>query len=51
MKAVISNLEFFEKIAKEIEAEVKKSSSLMVALTKVIRKYQEELRKIMMGVK
>jgi len=51
MKAVIENPEFFEKIAKETEAEMKKGVGQMAASMKVMRKYQSELQKIMSGVK
>jgi mRNA-degrading endonuclease RelE of RelBE toxin-antitoxin system len=51
MNAVIKNPEFFEKIAKEIEVETKNGASQMSASMKVMRKYQGDLQKIMMGSK
>ncbi len=49
MKAVQENPDFFKKIQEEIKAEEKSGSSQMVASMKVMRKYQGELQKIMMG--
>lgn len=49
MKAVNENPDFFNKIAKEIEAEKKSGKSEMVASMEVMRKHQGEIQKIMMG--
>lgn len=49
MKAVQDNPDFFKKIADEIKAEEKAGSSQMVASMKIMRKYQGDLQKIMMG--
>jgi len=49
MKAVQDNPDFFKKIAEEIKAEEKNGSSQMVASMKVMRKYQGDIQKIMMG--
>ncbi len=46
---VSENPELFEKIAKEIEAEKKKGKPEMAASMEVMRKYQGELQKLMMG--
>lgn len=51
MTAVNENPDFFKKIADEIKAEEKGGSSQMVASMKVMRKYQGDLQKIMMGKK
>lgn len=42
-----NNPELFEKIAKEIQEEMKRGSNQMTAAMKVMPKYQEELRKAM----
>jgi len=49
MKAVQDNPEFFKKIADEIKAEEKAGTGQMAASMKVMRKYQGDLQKIMMG--
>ncbi len=49
MTAMKNNPEFFEKIAKEIEAETKKGKNQMAASMEVMRKHQGELQKILMG--
>jgi hypothetical protein len=49
MKAVNDNPDFFQKIAKEIEAEKKAGKSEIAASMEVMRKHQGELQKIMMG--
>ena len=49
MKAVSENPEFFEKMSKEIEAQKKTGKNEMAASMEVMRKYQGELQKIMMG--
>ncbi|HRH24760.1 MAG TPA: hypothetical protein PLQ20_00265 [Candidatus Paceibacterota bacterium] len=49
MEAVNANPEFFEKMAKEIEAEKKAGKSEMAASMEVMRKHQGELQKLMMG--
>ena len=46
---VESNPEFFEGIAKEIEALQKQGRDQMSASMEVMRKHQGELQKIMMG--
>ena len=48
---VESNPEFFEGIAKEIEALQKQGRDQMSASMEVMRKHQGELQKIMMGKK
>lgn len=47
--AVIKNPEFFEKIAKETKALEKQGKPQQAAMMEVMRKYQGELQKIMMG--
>lgn len=49
MAAVSAHPDFFEKMAKEIEAEKKAGKSEMAASMEVMRKHQGELQKIMMG--
>ena len=49
MAAVSANPEFFNNLAKEIEAEKKSGKSEMAASMEVMRKHQGELQKIMMG--
>lgn len=49
MEAVNANPEFFNTIAKEIEAEKKKGKSEMAASMEVMRRHQGELQKLMMG--
>lgn len=49
MKLVSENPDFFEKMAKEIEAEKKAGKSEMAASMEVMRKHQGELQKLMMG--
>ncbi len=49
MRAMESNPEFFEKIAKETEAAVKGGKTQMAASMEVMRKYQGEMQKIMMS--
>ena len=48
MAAVEKNPEFFENIAKEIQQKVKEGKSETSASMEVMRKHQEELRKLMM---
>ena len=45
--AVTENPEFFEKIGKEIEAEVKHGKSQMTASMEVMRKYQGQIQELM----
>jgi hypothetical protein len=49
MEAVTANPDFFNNIAKEIEAEKKKGKSEMAASMEVMRRHQGELQKLMMG--
>jgi hypothetical protein len=49
MAAIKANPDFFEKMAKEIEAEKKSGKSEMAASMEVMRKHQGELQKLMMG--
>ncbi len=49
MEAVNANPDFFNKLAKEIEAEKKSGKSEMAASMEVMRKHQGELQKLMMG--
>jgi len=49
MKMIEENPDFFEKIAKEIEAEVKAGKNQMAASMSVMKKYQGDLQKIMMS--
>jgi len=49
MKAVQENPDFFKKIADEIKAEEKSGKSQMAASMSVMRKYQGDIQKIMMG--
>jgi primosomal protein N' len=49
MAAVSANPDFFEKMAKEIEAEKKSGKNEMAASMEVMRKHQSELQKIMLG--
>lgn len=49
MKAVQDNPDFFKKIADEIKAEEKAGKSQMAASMSVMRKYQGDIQKIMMG--
>jgi tRNA-dihydrouridine synthase len=52
MKAVQENPEFFENIAKEIENKKKhENKSEMEATMEVMRKYQGEMQKLIMGQK
>jgi GTP cyclohydrolase FolE2 len=48
MGAVEKNPKFFEDIAKEIEQKVKEGKSKTAASMEVMRKHQDELRKLMM---
>jgi len=48
MEMIEQNPEFFENIAKEIEAEVKKGKSQLVAGMSVMKKYQGKLQEMMM---
>ena len=48
MAAVEKNPEFFENIAKEIQQKVKEGKSETAASMEVMRKHQDELRKLMM---
>ena len=49
MKIVSENPDFFESMAKEIEAEKKAGKSEMAASMEVMRKHQGEIQKLMMG--
>lgn len=49
MAAVNANPDFFNNIAKEIEAQKKAGKSEMAATMEVMRKHQGELQKLMMG--
>lgn len=49
MNAVLKNPEFFEKIAKEAKVLEKQGKPQQAAMMEVMRKYQGELQKIMMG--
>lgn len=49
MKAVSANPDFFNSLAKEIEAQKKAGKSEMAASMEVMRKHQGEIQKIMMG--
>lgn len=49
MKAVEEHPELFEKIAKEMKAEMKKGKNQMTAAMTVMPKYQAELQKAMGG--
>lgn len=48
MAAVEKNPEFFENIAKEIQQKVKEGKSETAASMEVMRKHQDELRRLMM---
>ncbi len=48
LKAVEKNPEFFENIAKEVDQKVKEGKSQTAASMEVMRKHQNELRKLMM---
>ncbi len=47
LDAIEKNPEFFKKIGKEIQAEVKKGKSQQVASMEVMRKHQADLQKIL----
>ena len=49
MAAVKANPDFFNAMAKEIEAQKKAGKSEMAASMEVMRKHQGEIQKIMMG--
>ncbi len=49
MSLVAENPQFFQNIAKEIEAEKKKGKTEMAASMEVMRRHQGELQKMMMG--
>jgi hypothetical protein len=49
MAAVNANPDFFQSLAKEIEAEKKSGKTEMAASMEVMRKHQGEIQKIMMG--
>ncbi len=49
IEAVLKNPEFFEKIAKEAKALEKQGKPQQAAMMEVMRKYQGELQKIMLG--
>lgn len=49
MQVVSENPDFFQKIAKEIEAQKKAGKPEMAASMEVMRKYQGELQKLMMN--
>lgn len=48
MAAIEKDPEFFENIAKEIEQKVKEGKSQTAASMEVMRKHQDQLRKLMM---
>lgn len=48
IEAMLKNPQLFEKIANEIKALEKQGKSQMVASMEVMKKYQNELREIMM---
>jgi hypothetical protein len=48
LAAVEKNPEFFENIAKEIQQKVKEGKSETAASMEVMRKHQDELRRLMM---
>lgn len=48
LAAIEKNPQFFEDIAKEIEQKVKEGKSKTEASMEVMRKHQDELRKLMM---
>ena len=48
MAAVEKNPDFFENIAKEIQQKVKEGKSETAASMEVMRKHQDELRRLMM---
>lgn len=48
MSAVEKNPEFFENIAKEIDQKVKEGKDKTAASMEVMRKHQDELRRLMM---
>lgn len=48
LAAVEKNPEFFENIAKEIDQKIKEGKSKTAASMEVMRKHQDELRKLMM---
>jgi len=48
MSAIEKNPQFFEDIAKEIEQKIKEGKSKTAASMEVMRKHQDELRKLMM---
>jgi len=48
MRAVEKDPQFFENIAKEIEQKVKEGKSKTAASMEVMRKHQDELRRLMM---
>ncbi len=47
LDAIEKNPEFFKKIGKEIQAEVKKGKSQQVASMEVMRKHQADLQKML----
>ena len=47
MKMIEENPDFFENIAKEIEAEIKKGKSQLVAGMAVMRKHQSKMQEMM----
>jgi len=49
IQLVTENPDFFNTIAKEIEAEKKKGKNEMAASMEVMRRHQGELQKLMMG--
>ncbi len=48
MSAIEKDPQFFENIAKEIEQKVKEGKSKTAASMEVMRKHQDELRRLMM---
>ncbi len=50
LKAVETNPEFFENLAKEIKAETDKGGDQTAVMMTVMRKHQAELQKIMGGL-
>jgi hypothetical protein len=49
LEAISENPEFFNKLAKEIEAEKKSGKTEMAASMEVMRRHQGELQKLMSG--
>ena len=47
IQAIEKNPEFFQNVATEVQAKMKEGKDQMTATMEVMRKHQEELRKIM----